>query len=82
MMKQKLQVDRFEGDIAVIYNMDEKVKYDVPRDLFGFRLHEGDYLDVTFENGVPVSAVFLAEETEAARQKIRALMAKMRKKKQ
>ena len=79
-MKKKLQVDRFEGDIAVLFDM-EKNLYDVPKDLFGFELHEGDYLEVTFENGVPVSAVFLAEETEAARQKIRALMAKMRRKK-
>ncbi|MBE6666296.1 MAG: DUF3006 domain-containing protein [Ruminococcaceae bacterium] len=79
-MKKKLQTDRFEGDIAVLFDM-EKNLYDVPKDLFGFELHEGDYLEVTFENGVPVSAVFLAEETEAARQKIRALMAKMRRKK-
>ena len=78
-MKKKLQVDRFEGDLAVLFNREGEV-YDVPKDCFGFALHEGDYLEVTLEDGVPVSAVFLAEETEAARQKIRALMAKMRKK--
>lgn len=79
-MKKKLQVDRFEGEIAVLFDM-EKNLYDVPKDIFGFELHGGDYLEVTFENEAPVSAVFLAEETEAARQKIRALMAKMRRKK-
>ena len=79
-MKKKLQVDRFEGDLAVLFDMDYRL-YNVPKDIFGFELHAGDYLDVTFENDVPTSAVFLAEETEAARQRIKALMAKMRKKK-
>ena len=79
-MKKKLQVDRFEGEIAVLFDMDYRL-YNVPKDVFGFELHEGDYLEATFENDAPVSAVFLAEETEAARQKIKALMAKMRKKK-
>jgi hypothetical protein len=79
-MKKKLQVDRFESGLAVLFDM-EKNLYNVPKDVFGFTLHEGDYLEVTFENGVPASAVFLAEETEAARLRIRALMAKMRKKK-
>ena len=79
-MKKKLQVDRFEGEIAVLFDMDYRL-YNVPKDVFGFELHAGDYLDVTFENDVTATAVFLAEETEAARQKIKALMAKMRKKK-
>ena len=79
-MKKKLQVDRFEENLAVLFDMEKNI-YNVPKDLFGFELNEGDYLDVTFENGVPASAVFLAEETEEARQKIRALMEKLRRKK-
>ena len=78
-MKKKLQVDRFEEGLAVLFDMEKNI-YNVPKNLFGFELHEGDYLDVTFESGMPVSAVFLSEETEAARQKIRALIAKMRRK--
>ena len=79
-MKKKLQVDRFEENLAVLFDMEKNI-YNVPKDLFGFELHEGDYLDVAFENDAPASAVFLAEETEEARQKVRALMEKLRRKK-
>lgn len=79
-MKKKFQVDRFEGEIAVLYDGEEEY-VNVLRGHFGFELHDGDILEVTFEGGVPISAVFLAEETEATRQKIRILMEKLKKKK-
>ena len=76
---KKLQVDRFEGEIAVLFDENKNI-YDVHKDLFGFTLHEGDFLNVTFDDGKPVSAVFLADETEAVKKRIRELMAKRRKK--
>ena len=79
-MKKKLQVDRFEGNVAVLFDMEKNI-YNVPKETFGFVLHEGDYLEAVFENGIPVSAVFLAQETEEEYRKISALMAKMRRKK-
>ncbi|MBQ3489199.1 MAG: DUF3006 domain-containing protein [Clostridia bacterium] len=79
-MKKKLQVDRFEGALAVLFDMEKNI-YHVSKDLFGFELHEGDYLETVFENGKPVSAVFLEKETERERQKIMELMAKLRRKK-
>ena len=79
-MKKKLQVDRFEGNLAVLLDREDHI-YNIPKDLFGFELHEGDYLETEMENNMPVSAVFLAEETLAARQKIHILMKKMRRKK-
>lgn len=79
-MKKKFQVDRFEGEIAVLFDSEETY-CEVSRGHFGIELHEGDILEVTFENDLPVSAVFLAEETEETRKKIRALMEKLKKKK-
>ena len=76
---KKMQVDRFEGDIAVLLD-EEKNIYDISKDQFGFELHEGDLLEVVFEGGVPVSARFLAEETEALHQRIQALMEKLKRK--
>ncbi len=77
-MKQ-MQVDRFEEGFAVLVDDEEKT-YDVPRGLFGFELHAGDVLEVEMEEGRPVSARFLAEETESRRALARALMQKLKKK--
>ncbi|MBQ8496295.1 MAG: DUF3006 domain-containing protein [Clostridia bacterium] len=76
---KKLQVDRFEGEIAVLYDENKRI-YDVPKDLFGFTLHEGDILEVKFEEDKPVSARFLEEETETMRNRIKALKAKLKRK--
>lgn len=76
---KKLQVDRFEGEIAVLFDENKNI-YDIHKDLFGFTLHEGDLLNVTFDEGKPVSAVFLADETQAMRNRIQALKAKLKKK--
>ncbi|MBR6744112.1 MAG: DUF3006 domain-containing protein [Clostridia bacterium] len=78
-MTKKLQIDRIEGKFAVMTD-DEEI-YNIPADFFGENAREGNIFEVVFENGKPVSAVFLAEETEAVREKIRKLMAKLRNKK-
>ena len=79
-MIKKLQIDRIEGAFAVMTNDDEGF-YNVPAAFFGENAAEGNIFEVVFEDGKPVSAIFLKEETEAVREKIRALMAKLKKKK-
>ncbi len=75
-----LQVDRFEGDIAVLFDREKNI-YDVKKDVFGFELHEGDLLNVTFADGKPIAAEFLAEETEGLRKRAAELREKRRRKK-
>lgn len=77
---KKMQVDRFEEGFAVLVGIQSKEICDVPKDLFGFVLHEGDILNVVFDGDKPVSAEFLAEETEAVKKRIRELMQKRRRK--
>lgn len=76
---KKLQVDRFEGEIAVLFDAEKNV-YDVPKDAFGFDLHEGDILEVEFSDGKPCAAKFLEEETKAMQARVRELMKKLKRK--
>ena len=76
---KKLQVDRFEEGFAVLVD-DDGMPIDVPRNHFGFELHEGDILAVEFDGKTPVSAVFLEEETLAVKARIEALRRKLREK--
>ena len=78
-MIKKLQIDRIEGNFAVMTDDDEGI-CNIPSDFFGENAVEGNIFEVVFENGKPVSAVFLAEETERVRRRIKELMAKLRKK--
>jgi hypothetical protein len=78
-MIKKLQIDRIEGKLAVMTDDDEGI-CNIPVDFFGENAVEGNIFEVVFENGKPVSAVFLAEETERVRRRIKELMAKLRKK--
>ena len=78
-MIKKLQIDRIEGKLAVMTDDDEGI-FNIPADFFGENAVEGNIFEVVFENGKPVSAVFLAEETERVRRRIKELMAKLRKK--
>ena len=75
-----LQVDRFEGNIAVLFDREKNI-YDVPKDIFGFELHEGDLLDVSFSEGKPHTAIFLAEETERLKKRAEQLRERCRRKK-
>ena len=74
-----MQIDRFEEGFAVLVDEEEKI-YNVPREQFGFPLHEGDVLRVTLADGMPVSAQFMAEETAMRRERAAALMRKLKKK--
>ena len=75
---KKLQIDRIEGKLAVLTDDDETILH-IPKDFFGQEMQEGNLYEIVFENGKPVRATFLADETEAVREKIRLLMAKLRK---
>ena len=79
-MIKKLQIDRIEGKLAVMTD-DDGDTCNIPASFFGENAVEGNIFEVVFENGKPVSAVFLAEETERVRRRIKELMAKLRKKK-
>ena len=79
-MIKKLQIDRIEGMLAVMTDDDEGT-CNIPKDFFGENAVEGNIFEVIFEDGKPVGATFLAEETAAVRERIRVLMAKLKKKK-
>ena len=78
-MTVKMQVDRIEGKLAVLIDDDDNI-CNIPKTFFGEELNEGNIYEIVFENGKPVDATFLAEETEAIRRRIRELMAKLKKK--
>jgi len=75
----KVQVDRFEEGFAVLTDDEEKL-YHVPREQFPFEIHEGDILRVEFVGGHLQYAEFLAEETAEMRERIAALMKKLKRK--
>ena len=78
-MKKELYVDRIEdGDIVVLLDGEKNI-YEIELGFFAAPPNEGDYFDFVFEDGKPVSAEFLAKKTEEAHERIRYLMAKMRK---
>lgn len=78
----KVTVNRFEEGFIVLLKDESVGSYDVPREQFTIDVHEGDVLDVEFdEAGKLTSAVFLEEETRARRERAIALMTKLRKKK-
>ena len=79
-MTIKMQIDRIEGKLAVLVDDDENI-YNIPKGFFGEDLREGNIFEIEFEDGKPVRYVFLEEETEAVRRRIKELMAKLRKKK-
>ena len=77
---KKMQIDRFEGAFAVLADDDMKTM-DIPKAFFPFKVHEGDVLEIEFEGEMPVSARFLAEETEAAKARTKSLMERLKNKK-
>ena len=77
---KKLQVDRFEEGFAVLLDEND-MPINVPKDAFGFELHEGDILDVEFDGDRAISAVFLEKETLAVKERIAALRKRLREKK-
>ncbi len=79
-MTVKMQIDRIEGKLAVLVDDDENI-CNIPKGFFGEDLGEGNIYEIEFEDGKPVRYIFLEEETEAVRRRIKELMAKLRKKK-
>ena len=78
----KVTVNRFEEGFVVLLKDESVGSYDVSREQFTIDVHEGDVLNVEFdEAGKLTSAVFLEEETHARRERAIALMTKLRKKK-
>lgn len=78
----KVYVDRFEGKFVVLIRIGERGGYDVPKEKLGFEVHEGDVLEAEFsEKGELLSAVYLADETAARREKYASMMARLRKRK-
>ena len=77
---KKMQIDRFEGDFAVLADEDMKTM-DIPKAFFAHEVHEGDIFEIEFDGETPVSVKFLAEETEAAKARVRSLMERLKKKK-
>lgn len=75
----KVQVDRFEEGLAVLVDEEEKL-YNIQRGQFPFEIHEGDILCVEIVCGHLQYAEFLAEETAAARERVAALMKKLKRK--
>ena len=79
-MTVKMQADRMEGKLVVLIDDDENI-YNIPKSFFGEELKDGNIYEIDFEDGKPVRYVFLEEETERIRRRIRELMEKLRKKK-
>ena len=79
-MTVKMQIDRMEGKLAVLLDDDENI-YNIPKAFFCEDAKEGNIFEITFEDGKPVRYIFLEEETERVRRRIKELMAKLRKKK-
>ena len=77
---KKMQIDRFEGEFAVLVDDDMKTM-DIPKVFFSREACEGDIFEIEFEGNTPISAKFLAEETEAAKARVRSLMERLKKKK-
>ena len=79
-MTIKMQADRIEGKLVVLIDDDENI-YNIPKDFFGEELKDGNIYEIEFEDGKPVRYVFLEEETERVRRRIKELMEKLRRKK-
>ncbi len=69
----KAVIDRFEGDYAVVLFGDEEINVELPKKLLPKKAKEGDWLKVEFEID--------PEGTEKQREKISALLQKLKDKK-
>lgn len=73
----KAVVDRFEGEWAVLLVKGQVVN--VPKDLLPAGAKEGDHLDVVMEEGQVVKVVVDEAQTNAAWQRIRAKVERLRR---
>ena len=70
----KAVIDRFEGDLAVIFIGEEELKAEIPRQLLPAGASEGSWLKISFELN--------PEGTKIQETKIKGLLEKLKKKKQ
>jgi hypothetical protein len=78
----KYTIDRFEGHLAVLLlREDETIEKVIPKEQLGSSYHEGDILDISFDEDGGVKRVdYLKDETENARAKARNLLNKLKDK--
>ena len=68
-MKLKLTLDRYEGDLGVCFDGDDR-QYEIPKGVLG-SLEEGDIFMISHSDGVFSDPEFLKQETEEKREKLR-----------
>ena len=75
----KVTVSRITDGIVVCEDESEKI-YSFPEKDLGIPVRSCDVLDIILEDGKPVRAVFLKEDTERAKEEARAVMQRLRDK--
>ena len=75
----KVNVDRAEEGFFVCITDDGDV-INIPKEDFPFEVHECDVLDITLSDGRLTEARFLADETEAQKQRAKSVMDRLRSK--
>lgn len=75
----KVTVDRIEEGVCVCIDDDERI-YNVPLGEFAFEVNPCDILEIELDGKTLVSAIFLREETEAAKERAKKLMERLRNK--
>ncbi len=77
---KKMQIDRFEEEIAVLIWEDEKA-LDIPKSAFPFEVHAGDILEIEWDGERLLSARLLKEETAAQKARNHSLMERIKARK-
>lgn len=77
-MTLKLVIDRFEENIAVCLDMNDK-RYHIPRDILT-GMEVNDIFTIELDDGIFHTPVFLAEETEATKAAVHQKMNRLFKK--
>ena len=75
----KAVIDRFEGDLAVLILGDKDQRLNLPRKLLPPKAKEGSWLTLDIVGGQPRNITLDLKETAAARKRIAAKLAKLRK---
>jgi len=75
----KAVIDRFEGDLAVLWMNDGQEQMVVPRKSLPRGAKEGHWLQVEVANGKLISAVIDKEETARVRKRIAEKLARLRR---
>ena len=75
----KAVIDRFEGDRAVLLLGDEGQPLNVPRQVLPGKAREGSWHTLDIIGGEPRNIKLDEQETETVRERIAALLARLRK---